>query len=131
MQTGLKATIRTTGGEGGEYPKAGWVPHLPSHVHNFADSEQRGSEGGAGVPTSCKQPYYAGSLRLGGYSEQEGWLKATGSDGTQQGRSTGLTGPWRKLPIPCRCLKEVAGTTGLEPAASAVTESLADVTDWN
>jgi hypothetical protein len=25
------------------------------------------------------------------------------------------------LPIPCKCLKELAGTTGLEPAASAVT----------
>jgi len=35
------------------------------------------------------------------------------------------------LPIPCKCLKELAGTTGLEPAASAVTESLADVTYWN
>ena len=27
----------------------------------------------------------------------------------------------RELPIPCKCLKELAGTTGLEPAASAVT----------
>src|SRR6266704_5268768 len=26
-----------------------------------------------------------------------------------------------KLPISCKCLKEMAGTTGLEPAASAVT----------
>ncbi len=25
------------------------------------------------------------------------------------------------MPIPCKCLKELAGTTGLEPAASAVT----------
>jgi hypothetical protein len=25
------------------------------------------------------------------------------------------------LPIPCKCFKELAGTTGLEPAASAVT----------
>jgi len=26
-----------------------------------------------------------------------------------------------ELPIPCECLKGMAGTTGLEPAASAVT----------
>jgi CheY-like chemotaxis protein len=26
------AAIRTTGSQGGEDPKAGWVPHLPSHV---------------------------------------------------------------------------------------------------
>ena len=31
----------------------------------------------------------------------------------------------------CKGLKKMAGTTGLEPAASAVTESLADVTYWN
>jgi integrase len=29
------ATIRTTCSEGGEDPEAGWVPHLPPHVHNF------------------------------------------------------------------------------------------------
>jgi hypothetical protein len=28
-------------------------------------------------------------------------------------------------------IEELAGATGLEPAASGVTESLADVTDWN
>src|SRR5271166_3342047 len=39
------ATIRTTGSEGGEDPEAGRVPHLPAHLYNFADSEQRGSEG--------------------------------------------------------------------------------------
>jgi hypothetical protein len=33
--------------------------------------------------------------------------------------------------IPSNLLKRMAGTTGLEPAASAVTESLANVTDWN
>ena len=32
-----------------------------------------------------------------------------------------LTGPCPKLPIPCKCLKGMAGTTGLEPATSAVT----------
>src|SRR6202795_522894 len=45
------AAIRATGSEGSEDPKAGRVPHLPSHVHNFAHSEQRGSEGGTGAPT--------------------------------------------------------------------------------
>ncbi len=30
-----------------------------------------------------------------------------------------------------KVLERMAGTTGLEPAASAVTESLADVTYWN
>jgi transposase InsO family protein len=50
-------------------PKAGRLPHLPSHVHNFAHSEQRGSEGGTGAPTSCKQPHYVGSLRSGGHAE--------------------------------------------------------------
>ena len=33
-----------------------------------------------------------------------------------------------KLPIPCKCLKELAGTTGLEPAASAVTGVIETVT---
>jgi hypothetical protein len=33
-----------------------------------------------------------------------------------------------KLPIPCKCLKELAGTTGLEPAASAVTAYGSEVT---
>src|SRR5271163_3043295 len=63
------------------------------HVHNFADSEQRGSEGGAGDPASCEQSHYAGSLCSGGYAEQEAGTKQTCSDGTQQGRGTGLTGP--------------------------------------
>src|ERR1700721_1803396 len=79
-------------GEGGEDPEAGGFPHLPSHVHNFADSEQRGSEGGTGAPTSCEQSHYAGSLRSGGYAEQEAGTKQTCSDGAQQGRGTGLTG---------------------------------------
>ena len=43
--------------------------HLPAHVYNFAHSEQRGSEGGAGAPTSCEQSHYAGSLRSGGNAE--------------------------------------------------------------
>ena len=46
--------------------------YLPSHVHNFADSEQRGSEGGTGAPTPSEQSHYAGSLRSGGYAEQAG-----------------------------------------------------------
>src|SRR5271156_1363203 len=62
--------IRATCSEGGEDPKAGWFPHLPSHVHNFADSEQRGSESSTGAPTPCEQSHYAGSLRSGGYAEQ-------------------------------------------------------------
>jgi hypothetical protein len=33
--------------------------------------------------------------------------------------------------ISASALERMAGTTGLEPAASAVTESLADVTYWN
>jgi hypothetical protein len=86
------ATIRATGSEGGEDPEAGWVPHLPPHVHNSADSEQRGSEGGTGAPTSCKQSHYARSLRSGGDAEQAAGTKQTGSDGAQQGRGTGLTG---------------------------------------
>jgi hypothetical protein len=36
-------------------------------------------------------------------------------------RGTGLTGPQRKSSSSCKCLKGMAGTTGLEPAASAVT----------
>src|ERR1035437_2287275 len=87
------ATIRATCGEGGEDPKAGRVPHLPSHVHNFAHSEQRGREGGTGTPTSCQQSHHAGSLRSGGYVEHAAGAKQTCSDGAQQGRSTGLTGP--------------------------------------
>ena len=63
-----------------------------AHVHNFADSEQRGSEGGTGAPTSCEQSHYAGSLRSGGYAEQAAGTKQTCSDGAQQGRGTGLTG---------------------------------------
>ena len=55
--------------------------------------EQRGSEGGTGAPTSCKQSHYAGSLRSGGHAEQEAGTKQTCSNGAQQGRSTGLTGP--------------------------------------
>src|SRR5271165_4158514 len=94
------ATIRTTGSEGGEDPEAGRVPHLPSHVHNFAHSEQRGSEGGTGAPTSCEQSHYAGSLRSGGYAEQAAGTEQTCSNGAQQGRSTGLTGPnWNMTQI--------------------------------
>jgi len=82
------ATIRTTGSEGGEDPDAGRVPHFPPHVHNSADSEQRGSEGGTGAPTSCEQSHYAGSLRSGGNAEQTVSTEQAGSDGAQQGRST-------------------------------------------
>src|SRR6266700_1049620 len=87
------AAIRTTCSEDGEDPKVGWVPHLPSHVHNSAHSEQRGSEGGTGAPTPCEQSHYARSLRSGGYAKQAAGTKQTCSDGAQQGRSIGLTGP--------------------------------------
>ena len=87
------ATIQATGSEGSEDPEAGWVPYVPAHLHNFADSEQRGSEGGTGAPTSCEQPRHAGSLRSGGNAEQATGTKQTGSDGAQEGRGTGLSGP--------------------------------------
>src|SRR5712692_9893711 len=58
----------------------------PTDVH----SKQRGSEGGTGAPTSCEQSHHAGSLRSGGNAEQTAGTKQTGSDGAQQGRSTGL-----------------------------------------
>ena len=109
------ATIRTTGSEGGEDPEAGRVRHLPPHVHNSADSEQRGSEGGAGAPTSCEQSHHAGSLRSGGYAEQEASTKQTCSDGTQQGRSTGLTGPnWTMTEIAnsLQVLERIGGDDG-------------------
>jgi len=66
---------------------------LRHYVHNFAHAEQRGSEGGTGAPTSCEQSHYAGSLRSGGYAEQEAGTKQTCSDGAQQGRGTGQIGP--------------------------------------
>ena len=109
------ATIWTTGSEGGEDPEAGRVPHLPSHVHNFADSEQRGSEGGAGASTSCEQSHYAGSLRSGGNAEQEASAKQTCSDGAQQGRGTGLTGPnWTMMQIAnsLQVLERIGGDDG-------------------
>src|SRR5437764_8618816 len=34
------------------------------------------------------------------------------------------------LPIPCKCLKGMAGTTGLEPAASAVTGQRSNQLDY-
>jgi hypothetical protein len=89
------ATIRTTGSQSGEYPEAGWVPHLPSHVHNFADSEQRGSEGSTGAPTSCEQSHYAGSLRSGGYAEQEAGTKQT--CGSTRLRHRGRSAPRQAL----------------------------------
>lgn len=64
-----------------------------AYYRNFAHSEQRGSEGGTGVPTSCEQSHYAGSLRAGGNAERTAGIKQTCSDGAQQGKSTGLTGP--------------------------------------
>jgi type IV secretory pathway VirB2 component (pilin) len=109
------ATIRATGSEGGEDPEAGRVPHLPSHVHNFADSEQRGSEGGTRAPTSCEQSHYAGSLRSGGNAEQATGSKQTCSDGAQQGRSTGLTGPnWTMTQIAnsLQVLERIGGDDG-------------------
>jgi len=109
------AAIPATCSEGGEDPKAGWVPHLPSHVHNFAHSEQRGSEGGTGTPTSCEQSHYAGSLRSGGYAEQEAGTKQTCSDGAQQGRGTGLTGPnWTMTQIAnsSQVLERIGGDDG-------------------
>jgi hypothetical protein len=75
-------------------------------------------------PTSCEQSHYAGSLRSGGDAEQEAGTKQTGSDGAQQGRSTGLTGPnWtmKQIANSLQVLERMAGTTGLEPATSAVT----------
>jgi hypothetical protein len=47
-----RVRIRSIGREGGGDPKPGWFPHLPAHVHNRADLEQRGSEGGTGTPNS-------------------------------------------------------------------------------
>jgi integrase len=108
-------TIRTTGSEGGEDPQAGRVPHLPAHVHNFADSKQRGSEGRAGAPTSCEQSHYAGSLRSGGNAEQAAGAKQTGSDGAQQGRGTCLTGPnWTMTEIAnsLQVLERIGGDDG-------------------
>src|ERR1700730_1593805 len=112
------ATIRATGSEGGEDPEAGRFPHLPSHVHNVADSEQRGSKGGAGAPTACEHSHYAGSLRSGGNAEQATGTKQTGSDGTQQGRSTGLTGPnWTMVQIAnsLQALERIGGDDETRP----------------
>jgi len=114
-----------------EDPKAGWVPHLPSHVHNFADSEQRGSEGGTGAPTSCEQSHYAGSLRSGGYAEQEASTKQTGADGAQQGRSTGLTGPnWTMIEIAnsLQVLERIGGDDGTRTRGLCRDSSLLDKT---
>ena len=44
-----------------------------------------------------------------------------------QRRGTGLPGARRKSPISCKYLKGMAGATGLEPAASGVTEQPRDV----
>src|SRR5580704_11513337 len=109
------AAIRATGSEGGEDPEADRVPHLPAHVHNFAHSEQRGSEGGTGAPTSCEQSHHAGSLRSGGHAEQEAGTKQTCSDGAQQGRGTGLTGPnWTMTQIAnsLQVLERIGGDDG-------------------
>src|SRR5580704_1879940 len=109
------ATIRATGSEGSEDREAGRVPHLPAHVHNFADSEQRGSEGGTGAPASCEQSDYAGSLRSGGYAEQETGTKQACSDGAQQGRGTCLTGPnWTMTEIAnsLQVLERIGGDDG-------------------
>jgi integrase len=109
------ATIWTTGSEGGEDPEAGRVPHLPSHVHNFAHSEQRGSEGGTGAPTSCQQSHNAGSFRSGGNAEQATGTKQTRSDRTQRGRSTGPTGPnWTMTQIAnsLQVLERIGGDDG-------------------
>ena len=86
------AAIRTTSSEGGEDPEAGWFPHLPAHVHNFADSKQRG------VKMVQELLRHANSrITLDLYAqegaEQATRTKQTCSHGAQQARSTGLTGP--------------------------------------
>src|SRR5579872_207451 len=109
------ATLRATGSEGGKDRKAGWVPYVPAYVHNLADSEQRGSEGGAGAPTSCEQPHYVGSLRSGGHAEQTAGTEQTCSDGTQQGRGTCLTGPnWTmtKIANSLQVIERIGGDDG-------------------
>src|SRR6202789_2557266 len=109
------AAIWTTGSEGGENPEGGRFPHLPAHLHNFAHSEQRGSEGGTGAPTSCEQSHYAGSLRSGGNAEQAAGTEQTCSHGTQQARSTGLTGPnWTMTEIAnsLQVLERIGGDDG-------------------
>ncbi len=76
--------------------------HTFPHTHTtLLDSEQRGSEGGTGAPTSCEQSHYAGSLRSGGYAKQEAGTKQTCSDGSQQGEKHWPN--WTKLDHDRKC----------------------------
>jgi len=75
------------------------------------------------------------ALNLKGHEQTEAPASEEKSDIPTQAK-TGLEWAARpaheqKTPITGKCLKGMAGTTGLEPAACAVTESQDAVTDWN
>ena len=87
------ATIWETGGQGGGDQETSCVSHLPAHVYNLTDSEQRGHKGSAGTSTPCEQSGHARFVRSGWNAGETGSTKQTSTAGTQRRRGTGLTGP--------------------------------------
>jgi len=87
------ATIWETGGQGGGDQEARRVSHLPAHIHNLTDSEQRGRKGSARASAPCQQSGHARFVRSGWNAGEAGSSKQTSAAGTQQRRGTGLTGP--------------------------------------
>jgi hypothetical protein len=80
-------------GEGSRYNEAGSIPYVPAHLHDVADSKQRGCEGCPGVATARKQPNHSRPLRSGGYARKAASSEQTCGTSTSEGKGSGLTGP--------------------------------------
>ena len=116
------------------------MAHLSSHVYNTAKEQWGGRQSSPGTPSSRKCPRHDGYLRSGHDAREACRTKQTCSDGPQErtrakryGRHTVVE--WTFLDVSQNAitrnyLKKMAGTTGLEPAASAVTVQHRRVTYW-
>ena len=71
--------------------KAGWVSHIPAHLHYTLNPKQRGREGGAGTAASRQQPDYSRSLCTSWDAGKTPSAERGGENGAQA-ESNGLTG---------------------------------------
>ena len=96
----LAPTRKASGQKSGNY-EASVLPHVSSYVHNFADSKQRGREGGAGVVAACQQPNHARPVRPSGNARETRSAKQDCSACPTKGEGTGLSGPYWTMSLDC------------------------------
>ena len=67
-------------GDAGEDRQANWLAHLPAHLLDFAESQRRGRQGGAGTVAARECEDHARRVRAGGHAGQKAGSVEGGGD---------------------------------------------------